>query len=183
MNSNPYAVPAIVAGAVMIIACITGLLWVSYAQRPAAGRHARHPEPVPFADPADTSDPDGAGYVGQLTEPPAGPAWPDEDEPDAGWWAQHAPPPAVEVLTGPDRRIAQTAQLTLGVLERVRDRLLEIPPDGTTATFTPAPGVTMPASDDPDTTGVQPHAVTTWGKTAAALAEELAAKYLAAPNG
>lgn len=159
----------------LLLAWLGGFLWFTRASRtaPYQGRH------VPFADPADDTDPDGAGYVGQLLDPPPGdPPWLDEDELDAGWWAQSAPPGAVEILTGPDRRITQTGELTVSVLERVREGLLGVPPDGTSASFMPAAGVTMPVSDDPDTTGVQPAAVRTWGKDAAELADELAARYL-----
>ena len=176
MNSNPYAVPAIVLGAVMIIACITGLLWVSYARRPAGGRHARHPEPVPFADPADAADPDGGQFVQELAGASPDyctgydhPGWDDEDEIDAGWWAQQPPmPPVVEVLTGPAAKIAHTSAMTLNVLTRVRDALRDLGADGGD-----------PAIDD---TGQLPVAVCTWGKTAPELADELAAKYLAAPQ-
>jgi hypothetical protein len=166
---------AIVVCAVLILAWLGLYGWLTARRRtaPYAPRHGH----VPFADPADRSDPDGAGYVGQLLDPPAGE--PDgANEPD--WWDEPAPPPAVEILTGPDRRIAQTAQLTTSVLSRVREGLLSVEPDGTTATFTPAPGVTMPVSDDPDTTGVQRHAAAIWGKTAPELADELEAEHFGA---
>jgi hypothetical protein len=154
VNSNPYAVPAIVLSAVMIIACILGLVWVSYAQRPASGKHARHPapEPVPFADPADVTDPDGDSFVGQITAP------------DRDWWDQEPPPSRVEVLTGPAARIAQTSALTMNVLARVRDGLAALDVGGGD-----------PAIDD---TGQLPAAVCIWGKTAPELADELAARYL-----
>jgi hypothetical protein len=77
VNGN---VAAVVIAAVMCIAALTG--WVVISERldrPRAGRHD------PFADPADRTDPDGAGYVGQLLEPPAG-----TDD----FWERHAPRPA-----------------------------------------------------------------------------------------
>src|SRR5208282_6122948 len=42
------------------------------------------------------------------------------------WWDEKPPmPAAVEVLTGPGTAIAQTSEVTIGVLARVRDRLRE----------------------------------------------------------
>jgi hypothetical protein len=76
------------------------------------------------------------------------------------------------------RAAGRLPYVTDEMLTRVREGLLGVQPDGTSATFTPAPGVTMPVSDDPDTTGVQLAAVATWGMTASEKADELAARYL-----
>ena len=172
----------------LIAACIAGL--VVYAARLDGGgghthRNVRRRAADPFDGAGDPDDPGFAAdwrpagrfpYIISETDEPSGtsdscqPDWWDEDEPDAGWQSQAA--------AAPDR-LAQTAQLTTTVLERVREGLLSVEPDGTSATFTPAPGVAMPVSDDSDITGVQPHAVTTWGKTADQLAAELEAEHFA----
>ena len=143
----------------LLLAWLGAYLWLTRASRtaPYQGRH------VPFADPADRTDPYGDKWLERLRPerlPECGLLEPVTD--DADWWAQSAPAGRVEVL------------------ERVREGLLAVPPDGTSATFQPAPGVTMPVSDDPDTTGVNRHAAAVWGKTAAELAADLASKYLTA---
>ena len=110
MNGNPYAEPAIVLGAAMLLACILGLLWASYAKRPAGGKHARPARP--FADPADRTDPEGRQFVeelhGDLGKPP--PDWLDHFEPvhletlarvrDAQ--AKLPPPTPIAVITASD---------------------------------------------------------------------------------
>lgn len=134
--------------------------------RPARRAHAAKP----FADPQDLADPDGEQYVGQLTGPKVIIAvddseardqlaglqaklneldhiaeiqrWPAEPAiPDLEWWKQL--PPAgepLEVLTGPGTRIPQTSEATIGVLARVRDKLLPDAwrPEPGEVTFTPA---------------------------------------------
>jgi len=141
----------------LLAAWLGAYLWLTRASRtaPYQGRH------VPFANPADRTDPDGDQWLQQV-RPERLPAGDTSDTSQPDWWDEPAPSGRVEVL------------------ERVREGLLAVPPDGTSATFQPAAGVTMPVSDDPDTTGVQPHAVTTWGKTSGQLADDLASKYLTA---
>jgi hypothetical protein len=59
------------------------VIWANLL-KPPHGRHA-------FPDPADTADPDGEQYIADLKR-----------DPDADWWAHHAPlPPRVTVVTGP----------------------------------------------------------------------------------
>ena len=90
MNSSQQAV---LLAAVLCVAAIVA--WVVITERldrrpeqPRRARRARGRHV--FADPADLTDPDGEKYVSQLL------AAPGDD-----FWAQHAPPPRVEILTGP----------------------------------------------------------------------------------
>jgi hypothetical protein len=140
-------ITAILICAALILAWFAVYSW-STASKRTAPHQLRH---VPFADPADDSDPYGEEFIAQLTGGP-------------DWWDEDPPPVRVEVLTGPGRRIAQTSELTLSVLARVRDRLAEMSAD----------------EDDPeiDDTGRIPHAEGTWGKTASEMTSELAARYM-----
>jgi len=143
----------------LLLAWLGAYLWLTRASRtaPYQGRH------VPFANPADRTDPDGDQWLQQVRPerlPECGLLEPLPD--DADWWAQDAAFGRVDVLG------------------RVREGLLAVPPDGTSATFQPAAGVAMPVSDDPDTTGVGRHAAAVWGKTAGEVAADLASKYLTA---
>src|SRR6185437_12244276 len=120
-----------------------------------------------------------------LLEPLPDPDWLDEDELDAGWWAQSAPPGRVEVLPPlprrqPVPRLDVPPRWTPPPAGTLRDVLAALQGPGTgdgssEPRFTPAPGC-GPADDDPDTTGVFPHAVGTWGKTAEQVAADLASK-------
>jgi hypothetical protein len=158
---------AIVVCAVLILAWFA--LYAVFTRRPD-GRHARpHEGRHELADPADITDPDGEQYIAQLRTEGRFPYCWDEDETDAGWWAQQAPRGLVEI-TGPAEQLARTSALTATVLTRVHDSL-------TALTTTPAGDDHDPDIDD---TGRQPIAVCTWGKTAPELADELAAKYLTA---
>lgn len=168
MTGNPYIVPAFILIAAVLLACVTAL-----ARRPVrpAGRHSRPARRAhaakPFADPQDLADPDGEQYAAQLAGA-AGPGydtsydypgWDARDDlavpghttagpaiPDLDWWKQL--PPAgepLEVLTGPGTRIPQTSEATIGVLARVRDKLL---PDA----WRPEPGEVTFTAADPDAT-------------------------------
>ena len=111
---------AVVICAAVILAVTCGLAAVWYAERPARGRHARAAAAVP--------EPAQLPAAGRL------PMLPDEPR---EWWGVPPPQPyVVEVITGPGTRIAQTSELVLNVLGRVRDTFRDLPP--TDATFTPA---------------------------------------------
>ena len=92
---------------VIIAAALTCAFVAAYAvlTRSPEGRHARPREGRhELTDPADQADPDGSQWLAQVRPPrlPAcgllepvpdtKPGWLDEDELDAGWWAQSAPP-------------------------------------------------------------------------------------------
>lgn len=176
MNSNPYALPAYVALAVILIACITGLTAVrvraprllALPHRTPQGRHTRgHLGRHEFDDPADTADPDGEQFVADLAGDTTGtdaPDWLDEDETDIGWQDQQ-PLAQPVVITGDAARLAQTSELTLNVLQRVRDSLLAL-----------GPGSGDSEGDDPCDTGSFP----ALRITPAQEADRLAAKYLTA---
>ena len=118
---------AVVICVLLILTTLGGLVVVHYAEQPASGKHVKAgaaPEPPPLP---------AAGRLPMLPDEPAG--WRDEEP----------PPPAVEVLAGPGRRIAQTSEPTLGVLGRVRDALL---PDA----WQPGPGEATFTPADPDVT-------------------------------
>ena len=121
--------------ALLILATFGGVAVVSYADRPARGKHARAADvPEPAQLPA-------AGRLPMLPDEPRPLAWPQDDP--GQWWGVPPPQPSViEVITGPGTRIAETSQLALNVLGRVRDRLRELSPPPA-ATFTAA---------DPDAT-------------------------------
>lgn len=132
MNSNPYAVPAIVVCALILIACIAGQMVVGVLRPPARGKHARS---VPAAVIPETAPADAPAVC-----PKCGTAGCLEDE-AVDWWDTEPPqPPAVEILTGPAAPAPQTSAVTIGVLARVRDALLPDAwrPPPAEATFTPA---------------------------------------------
>jgi len=153
---NP--VPAIAVCAVMLIAIIAGLTWVSmrlHAEPPYQPGHTHRAVRERLRTEAATPSP--AGH-----EPDPDLAGDTCDTDEADWWDQQPPPPRAEILTGPAARIAQTSALTVNVLTRVRDALRNLDDDGGEA----------------DDTRHDLHAVATWGKTAPELADELAARYL-----
>ena len=124
---------------------IAGAVVVAHFLKPH-GAHA-------FPDPADRADPDGEAFIASLRDP------------DGDWWDRHAPPPRVEVLTGPGTRIRQTSEVTASVLARGTGQFPMLPPD-----------------PDPDVTGVQPADVAYLGKSSGEYVEELFAKH-APPDG
>jgi hypothetical protein len=153
---------AVLICAGLLLAWLALYSWLTTARKtaPYQPRHSH----VPFADPADRTDPDGEQYVAQLRTAGRLPYCWDEDEADAGWWNRGAPQGAVEVLTGPQARIVHTSQLTLNVLQRVRDGLS-------------AP----PASDGGDggpATGEMPALLAAGTITPAQVTAKLAARYL-----
>jgi hypothetical protein len=153
-------IPFLACGLVLIT-CITGLVLV--CRWPEQRHEPKHAKPGPrditdLADPEDTTDRDGEKYLARL---------------------------AATACDAPDTAL----------LARVRTQLLaERPPSGTPVTVPPvmlpappqppswvelaAPDHTPVPDLEPDETGVLPAAVCTWGKTAAELADELAAEYL-----
>lgn len=158
---------AILALVVIVLAC--AFLRPGEQHEP---KHARHAAAGDLADPADITDPDGQQFVEAITDVKAAAA-------------QAATPSAT-----PDAAL----------LARVRDQLLaERIPSGTPVSIPPVmlpepcqppswieladPDYQPPAADDdvpePDDTGILPHAVCTWGKTAEELVAELAAEHLA----
>ena len=162
---NPYTVPALVIGAVFAAAIIGITLYAILTERGDTPRHRHQPRhshrAVPFADPADHADPDGAGYVGALLEEPASA---DHDDHAGDWWDQAPPPPP------PAPTWDATPEAAARILEALRD------PDDT-----PCPDCGhWVCGCDPhiDTTGVQPHAVLTWGGTPEQVTSQLAAEYL-----
>ena len=179
-----------------LVAAILGVvIWLLALACSPSGQHARpHEGRHEFANPADRTDPYGDNRPPRLPEcgllePLPDPDWLDEDELDAGWWAQSAPPGRVEVLPPlprrqPVPRLDVPPRWTPPPAGTLRDVLAALQGPGTgdgssEPRFTPAPGC-GPADDDPDTTGVFPHAVGTWGKTAEQVAADLASKYLTA---
>lgn len=183
MKSNPYVIPSVIVLA-MVVVWLAVYIPFTCARQPAAGRHARpHHGRHEFADAADRDDPDGAGYVSQLLTDAAA-AWQVTSMGDADWWEQEPPPALVEVLTGPATRIRHDSALTLGVLARVRDKLRELDDDSEPGEACPAcrHWICVCGDGEPDSTLTDLHAVTTWGMTAKQKADELAAKYLAAPQ-
>ena len=119
----------------LILATTGGLLCVWGAERPARGKHSRRAD-VPEAAPLPA-----AGQLPMLPDEPRPLAWPQDDP--GQWWGVPPPQPSViEVITGPGTRIAQTSELVLNVLGRVRDRLREL---------SPPPAATVTAAD-PDAT-------------------------------
>jgi hypothetical protein len=147
---------AFVVCAVLILAYIS--LYSVLTHRPS-GQHARpHEGRHELADPADRTDPDGDAYVAQLRGAGRLPYITDE----ADHWDEPAPSGRVEVLRAPPPLIrCDTSPAAVADLYAA---LRDWEPD----------------EDDPaiDDTGRQPIAVCTWGKTAAELADELAARYL-----
>ena len=124
---------AVVICALLILATFGGVAVVSYAERPARGKHAR------AADVPEAAQLPAAGRLPMLPDEPRPLAWPQDDP--GQWWDEKPPQPSVvEVITGPGTRIAQTSGLTLNVLARVRDTLLPDAwrPEPGEATFTPA---------------------------------------------
>ena len=185
---NP--VPAIVVCAVMLIACITGLTWVSirlHSEPPYQGGHTHkavrartqaevRDDPSETDEPGEADQQDGPDYDTSYDHP----GW----EPDADYedWRDQPPP---RMPTGrpnyqpgdflPDAaRIVQTSELTRNVLGQVLDGLRKL---DTVPRFLPAPGCEDPDGEPDDTIAI-PHAVGTWGKTPAQLADELEAEYL-----
>jgi hypothetical protein len=117
VNSNPYAVPALVMLAAMLIAIIAGLAWVSM-RPPYEPRHSIK------ADPRDAADPDGTRYVEALAGgQPAG------REPAALPQRDPAPPP------GPPRMLPAPADPGAGRLSQVL---------GALRAWTPQPGSADP---------------------------------------
>ena len=145
---NPYTTPALVIGAVFAVAIIGVTLYAILTERGDVPRHRHQPRhshrAVPFADPADHADQDGAGYVGALLEEPASA---ELDDQAGDWWDQAPPPPpaASWEATAP---CPECQHCVCGCDQKI------------------------------ETTGVQPHAVNTWGGTAMQIADRLASEYM-----
>lgn len=154
MNSNPYALPAFIVCLAALFGC-GAWAWLSLGRQAATGRHARQRAVSAEAD----------RFVAELRgdagiQPPEEPYTPLRE----GWWNERPPqPPAVEILTGPGTRISCTSEVTIGVLARVRDKLM---PDA----WRPEPGEVTFTPADPDATRTDLPAVTD------------APQYLAAPQ-
>ena len=145
---------AIVLAAALIIAAIVSAWYLARTLHAVRydATHARHARHA-LADPADVGDPDGTRYVAELHHEPD----------DADWWDQEPPPQRTPEPE--DFRATRWVPPPQTVMARVLDRLRDVPPP--------------PRLDD---TAPIPHAVGTWGKTPAQIADELAEKYLAAPR-
>jgi hypothetical protein len=115
VNSNPYAVPAIVLCATLLIACIAGLTWVTM-------RKDREPPYEPRHTPAAVRADREADQVIQALTPDSA-----DVTDEAAFWDQHAPAARAEILTGRGTQIAATSELTMHVLGRVRDALRALP--------------------------------------------------------
>ena len=161
-HSNPWTLPALVIGAVFAAAIIGVTVYAIITERGDVARHRHQPRhthrAVPFADPADHSDPDGGGYVGQLLQARA---LTDDD-----WWDQAPPPPPAPTW---DATPAAAARL-LEALRGPDDPLSEPCPE--------CQHWVCGCDTHIDTTGVQPHAVLTWGMTPEQVTSKLAAEYL-----
>ena len=143
---------AVVLAAVLIIACIAGIHYLARTLH-AIRDDAAHARHARHAL-ADPAD---------VTDPD-GTRYVEElhHEPDdADWWDQEPPPQRTPEPVTARRWVPP---LDTAALARTRDALLGRP---------------KPRLDD---TAPIPHAVGTWGKTPAQIADELAEKYLAAPR-
>jgi hypothetical protein len=131
--------PAFIVCAAALLGCFGTAIWIT-ARQPAAGRHARR------AAASAEGDRFVAELRGEDPPPEEQPGPPGRGDPDdTAWWDVTPPqPPAVEVLTGPGAPIRQTSEVTIGVLARVRDKLLPDAWRPPPPTFTPAdPDATM----------------------------------------
>lgn len=148
MNSNPYTVPAIVLCAFMLLTVIAGLCW-------ATARRDRQP---PYR-PGHTHRAVRARLRAEARDF-ADPR--DATDPDGEDYVR-----ALGSLgADPRHRVSIRCEApALETLARVHARLLGLAVDDTRG----------PAGDD---TRHDLHAVATWGKTPAQLADELAARYL-----
>lgn len=142
---------AIVAAAAALTVAAGCLYALRRVRQPHPGRHVN----APFADPADTADPDGERFIAQLN--------------------------ASDIWTH-TIRLADPAADNLALLATVAEKLRGLPPAQPVA-GRPIVRPAGPAFDPsvpkfrPMETQPIPHAVGTWGMTAPDLADELARKY------